>query len=238
VVFLSTSNSRKGWKSFLCPLPICLSKLIKFTLPPTYKATAFLNSTNYVSEYSPTVTDFDPRTIPVPPPTVVKALGHAILTDQDIKSIVLVHSPQHRDQDERYPPWLATVWSAMERVREARTLWRTAVDRIHETLTKVTTSELVAARTKRVLELLDHLSWVGDVKGLKAGGSINSLALWFTTKWLTMDHEDAMLEILADDLGLSGGSEDSVQPTYFVQGLAQAYTNPDTYRTAPRFRWL
>jgi hypothetical protein len=76
------------------------------------------------------------------------------------------------------------------------------------------------------------------VKGLKAGGSINSLALWFTTNWLTTDHEDAMLEILADDLGLSDGSEDSVQPTYFVQGLAQAYANPDIYRTAPRFRWL
>jgi hypothetical protein len=124
-----------------------VSKLIKFTLPPTHKATAFLNPTDYLSEYLPTVTDFDPRAIPVPPPTVVKALGRAILTDQDIKSIVLVHSPQHRDQDECYPPWLATVWSAVERVPEARTLWRTTVDRIHETLAKVTTSEPVAART-------------------------------------------------------------------------------------------
>jgi hypothetical protein len=42
------------------------------------------------------VTDFDPGTIPLPPSDVVKALGRAILTDKEIKYIVLVHSLQHR----------------------------------------------------------------------------------------------------------------------------------------------
>ncbi|KAJ7746211.1 hypothetical protein B0H14DRAFT_2985652, partial [Mycena olivaceomarginata] len=28
------------------------------------------------------------------------------------------------------------------------------------------------------------------------------------------------------------------QPTYFAHGLARAYMNPDTYRTARQFQWL
>ena len=43
------------------------------------------------------------------PRCVVKALGRAILTDKEIKSIVLVHSPRHRDENKHYPLWLATV---------------------------------------------------------------------------------------------------------------------------------
>ncbi|KAJ7794470.1 hypothetical protein B0H14DRAFT_2621905, partial [Mycena olivaceomarginata] len=97
---------------------------------------------------------------------------------------------------------------------------------------KTAPSDPAAERAKRALELFDHLAWTGDVKGLKAGGSISDLALWYTADWLTTDHEDGMLEMLADDLGLSDGGKNSVQPTYFVHGLARAYMNPNTYRTA------
>ena len=74
-----------------------------FNLPPPHKATAILNPTDYLSEYAPIVTNFDTGAIPVPPLAVVKALGRAILTDKEIKSIVLVHSPRHHDEDEHYP---------------------------------------------------------------------------------------------------------------------------------------
>jgi hypothetical protein len=116
-------------------------------------------------------------------------------------------------------------------------VWRTAADRITETLAKTAPSDPAAERAKRALELFDHLAWTGDVKGLKAGGSISDLALWYTADWLTTDHEDGMLEMLADDLGLSDGGKNSVQPTYFVHGLARAYMNPNTYRTARQFQW-
>ncbi|KAJ7814823.1 hypothetical protein B0H14DRAFT_2603867 [Mycena olivaceomarginata] len=73
-----------------------LLKLIKFNLPPLHKSTAFLNSTNYLLEYAPTLTAFDPAAIPVPPHAVVKDLDH----DKDICSIVLVHLLQHCDEDQ------------------------------------------------------------------------------------------------------------------------------------------
>jgi hypothetical protein len=79
-----------------------------FDLPPLHKAITFLNPTDYLSEYKPTASDFDPGAIPVLSSAVVKAPGHAILTNKEIKSIVLVHcSPRHRD--DCYPLWLATV---------------------------------------------------------------------------------------------------------------------------------
>ncbi|KAJ7835326.1 hypothetical protein B0H14DRAFT_2590319 [Mycena olivaceomarginata] len=168
---------------------ISVLKLIKFSLPPLHKATAFLNPTDYLSEYAPTVTEFGPRAIPVPPQHVVNSLVRTILTDLEIQSIVLTSGI--------HCVW--RLWARMEREREAMAAWRTAVDCIHETIAKNTTSES-AANAKHALELLDQLAWTGNVQGFKSGGSISNLALWFTTEWLNTDHEDTMLEILADDL--------------------------------------
>ena len=83
-------------KLSLPPTDMPVLKLIKFNLPPLHKATAFLNPTDYLSEHTPTVTGVDPGEISVLPSAVVKALGCAILTDKEIKSIVLVHSSWHR----------------------------------------------------------------------------------------------------------------------------------------------
>ncbi|KAJ7897754.1 hypothetical protein B0H13DRAFT_1623428, partial [Mycena leptocephala] len=129
------------------------------------------------------------------------------------------------------------IWSSMERVREARTLWRTAVDQVHETLQKSTTTEAAAGRAKAALQALDKLPWDGVVKGFK-GGPVDSLALWFTTDWLKTDHEDEMLELLAADLGLSDGSTCTIEMSYLVCALAQAYSDLEEYRTVGRFRWL
>ncbi|KAJ6533333.1 hypothetical protein DFH09DRAFT_1325830 [Mycena vulgaris] len=186
----------------LPPEDLPVFKLIKFNLPPLYKSTAFLNPTDYLSEYAPTLTAFDLAAIPVPPHAVVKDLERAILSDKDICSTVLVHSP-------------------MERAHEARTLWRTAADGIHEMLDKTSTSKEAAERAKQALT---------------AGGTISDLVLWFNKKWLRTDHEDGMLETLADDLGLSDSDGDTIWSTYFVLALAQAYANPDKYRTAASFQ--
>ncbi|KAJ7310787.1 hypothetical protein DFH08DRAFT_756992, partial [Mycena albidolilacea] len=126
----------------------------------------------------------------------------------------------------------------MERARKARTLWRSAVDGIHEMLAKTSTSKEAAERAKQALMVLASLGWTGNLRGLKAGGNISDLVVWFNKKWLRTDHEDGMLEILADDLGLSDGDGDTIWSTYFVLALAQAYANPDKYRTAASFQWL
>ncbi|KAJ7866143.1 hypothetical protein B0H13DRAFT_2352669 [Mycena leptocephala] len=151
---------------------------------------------------------------------------------------ILVHSPAHRGKDDRYPPWLATIWSLMERVREAKTLWNTVLDPVQETLKKSTTSEAAAKRMKAALDALESLPWDGAVKGFRGGVFVNDLASWFTRDWLKTDHEDQMLELLVSDLGISDGSTTCIQPTYFVRGLAQAYSDPESYRTARRFGWL
>ncbi|KAJ7669586.1 hypothetical protein B0H17DRAFT_1142145 [Mycena rosella] len=70
----------------------------------------------------------------------------------EAKSILLVHSPAHREKGDHYPLWVATIWSSMERVRDARALWRTAVDQVQETLEKSTTSEAIAGRANAALK--------------------------------------------------------------------------------------
>jgi hypothetical protein len=60
----------------LPPEDLPVFKLIKFNLPPLHKYTAFLNPTDHLSEYVPTLTAFDPVAIPVPPHAVVKDLEH------------------------------------------------------------------------------------------------------------------------------------------------------------------
>ncbi|KAJ7818909.1 hypothetical protein B0H14DRAFT_3147664 [Mycena olivaceomarginata] len=74
-------------------LPV--SDLIKFPLPPQRKSTVFTDPTDYLCD----------------PPSKHycfrragdSALGRAILQDPEIASIVLVHSPAHRDKGDRYP---------------------------------------------------------------------------------------------------------------------------------------
>jgi hypothetical protein len=61
-------------KLSLPPANMPVLKLIKFNLLPLHKATAFLNPMDYLSEYTPTLTDFDPGAIPVPLSAVVNAL--------------------------------------------------------------------------------------------------------------------------------------------------------------------
>ncbi|KAK6974495.1 hypothetical protein R3P38DRAFT_3378568 [Favolaschia claudopus] len=217
---------------------IPVTSLINFVLPPQRKSTAFADPSDYLSDLPPTVTVFDVKDIPVPPSVAVKAFGRAILLDPDTQSIELIHSPAHRGKTDRYPLWLATIWSSMEDVRAARTIWRTAVDRVHEMLEKVSTSKAAAERANTALTALEGISWTEKIKGFKTGGSILDLSFWLTSDWLTTDHEDQMLELLALDLGLSDASTNSIQSTYFVQALGQAYKNPHTYRTARHFQWL
>ncbi|KAJ6590197.1 hypothetical protein B0H10DRAFT_1831077 [Mycena sp. CBHHK59/15] len=156
----------------------------------------------------------------------------------EAKSIVLVHSPAHREKGDRYPLWLATIWSSMERVRDARALWRTAVDQVQETLEKSTTSEAIPGRANAALKALEKLQWDGQIDGFRAGATVDSLSRWFTTNWLTTDHEDHMLELLAADLGLGDESTTSIHMTYFSHALARAYADPEVYRTARSFGWL
>jgi hypothetical protein len=116
-------------KLSLPPNNLPVSSLIKFQLPPQRKSTVFADPTDYLSELPPTITTFNVREILIPPSVVVKALGCTTLLDPKFKSIFLVHSPAHRGKDDHYPLWLATIWSSMERIREAITLWRTTVDK-------------------------------------------------------------------------------------------------------------
>ncbi|KAK7047057.1 hypothetical protein R3P38DRAFT_3423853 [Favolaschia claudopus] len=225
-------------KLFLPPKSLPVSKLIKFTLPPQRKSTVFPDASDYLSEDLPTVGTFNVAEIVIPPSIVVKDLGRAILEDPEMKSIVLIHSPAHRDKADRYPLWLATIWSILERVREAKSLWRAALDPLHEALEKPATSSDAAANIQASLAALEVLPWDGGVEGFRAGGAVDGLARWFTKDWLQTDHEDQMLELLAADLGISDGSTSCIQTTYFAQALALAYANPTTYRAATQFGWL
>jgi hypothetical protein len=149
--------------------------------------------------------------------------------------LVLVHSPTHRDKGDWYLPWLATIWSAVERVCEAQTLWCTATERVDKMLDKLATTDPAAGHAAAALQALDKLPWDCRLKGFKASPSMKDLALWFTTDWLNTDHKDYMLELLTTDLGLSDGSTSSIKTTYFVQALEWAYSDPNAYRSGAHF---
>jgi hypothetical protein len=87
------------------------------------------------------VVTFNVLEIPVPPAVVYKAFGQAILSNPDMKSIVLVHLLAHQAKNVHYPLWLATIWSRMEPACRAQTLWRSTVDWVQGSLQKSTTSQ-------------------------------------------------------------------------------------------------
>ncbi|KAK6975031.1 hypothetical protein R3P38DRAFT_2811170 [Favolaschia claudopus] len=192
-------------------LPV--SELIAFTLPPQRKSTVYPDPADYLSELPPTVETFK-----------ITEMGNEVHRYGAFT--------RARGKGDRYPLWLATVWSILERVREAKALWCAAVDPLHERLEKSTTSEAAAENIKASLAALKMLPWDGEVKGFRAGGSVENLTHWFTKDWLNTDHEDHLLELLAAELGISDGSTSCIQTTYFVLALAQAYENPTEYRNS------
>ncbi|KAJ7862783.1 hypothetical protein B0H14DRAFT_3444497 [Mycena olivaceomarginata] len=175
-----------------------------------------MDPSDYFSDLPPTITTFNVEEIPTPLSIVVKALGRSYLCNPKIKSIVLVHSPAHRAKADRYPVWLATIWSSMESVREARTLWR-AVDQVNGRLKNSAIDDAATERARAAIQALDLLPWDGAIKGFK-GGTISDLADWFTTDY--------------------DGSTSCIQNTYFVKALAEACSDPEKYRTAHKFGWL
>jgi len=144
-------------KLVLPPLDLPVSSLMKLDLPLQRKSTTFIYPSDYISDLPPTLSTFELLKIPVPPSAVVKDLASTIINDPGIQSIVLAHSLAHRNQMDRYPLWLATLWSQMEPVRAARATWRTAVDQLHENLEKPSSSELAVVRAKAALQALDRL---------------------------------------------------------------------------------
>ncbi|KAJ7627060.1 hypothetical protein FB45DRAFT_868313 [Roridomyces roridus] len=126
-----------------------------------------------------------------------------------------------------YPLWIITLWSRFNRVRDSQNLWSSAVDQVHETLEKSTTTEGVAKRAKAALKALQDLQWDGEPQGFKAGGSMEDLTLWLMKAWLKMDHKDQMLSYL----GLSNASTSTIQATYFVVARTSLPLVAVTYRS-------
>ncbi|KAJ7094036.1 hypothetical protein B0H15DRAFT_776460, partial [Mycena belliarum] len=123
----------------------------------------------------------------------------------------------------------------MDAVRAAKTRWCSVLDPVYEKREAFTTSKEARHDIDTALEALTKLPWDGALRGFRAGGSVEQLAHWFTKDWLRSDHEDQMLELLASDLGFLGNCIDL---TFFRSKLAEAYSNPDRYRTDQGFRWL
>ncbi|KAJ6572436.1 hypothetical protein DFH09DRAFT_1079640 [Mycena vulgaris] len=139
-------------------LPV--SALIKLKLPPQRASSIYTHPTDYLSELAPTITTFNAAEI---------ALGRAILLDPELQSIELVHSLSQGSKD-RYPLWLATIWSLMERVREARALWRPAVQQVTESSHSIHTQSAVGDE-----------DWYSDLSGKVPGGQMGAAQMCSAT---------------------------------------------------------
>ena len=87
-------------------------------------------------------------------------------------------------------------------------------------------------------QALSYLPWSGYVQGLESNIETHILSAFFTTEWLSNDHEGLMLELLKIDLRNAGQYDIFVEHTAFMLLLTAACADQKNYALDRHYAWL
>jgi hypothetical protein len=144
-----------------------------------------------------------------------------------------VRCPQAPGQSGKfYPLWLIMFWSELANVSRFRERWRQAIQFLEMPDVKLRNSGLSAERSKEVCREIKMLPWDDFIKGFEDQDPLLKLRTYCSRDWLHSSHINHMLEFLRNDLELTATAPTSIQLTYHMEQVFQAYYNGnETYRT-------
>ncbi len=189
---------------------------------------------NFVSNLAPTIEDEAKATqLALPPKTVLADLVQLINT-QGGHSIICAHLEDHLEMW-RYPLWLVQFWAEVSRQQSIQEKWQQAVTNLENMLK----AKGQYGEYRKVKTMLSRLPWTGTLRNASTHISMNQLAIYFTTDWLSDDHELAMLDVLMEDLSRAGCSNEYLlKNTAFSLLLKSAFGHQSEYHSSPAFEWL
>jgi hypothetical protein len=174
--------------------------------------------------------------LPIPPRDIVGALMHLVRNpnQQILKSVLCPHAPAAGGK--RFQTYLVQYWVRILEIHAAQSKWQGAVDRLQLRLSREPQSELV----KKAFHTLTYLPWSISLQGPELDGAIASdvLSAFFTTEWLSDEHEYLMLQLLKKDLQDEDQHNIFVENTTFFLMLTAAYNDRENYKSEGHYRWL
>jgi hypothetical protein len=173
--------------------------------------------------------------LPIPPKDIVSALTRVIGNpdQQTLKSVLCPHAPAAGEK--RFQTYLIEYWARILEIRAAQSKWQDSVDRLKLRLSQEPQSELVI----RSFHTLTYFPWSTSLRGPELDGVIASdvLSAFFTTEWLSDEHQYLMLQLLKKDLQEEDQHNILVENTTFFLMLTAAYNDRENYNDG-HYRWL
>ena len=174
--------------------------------------------------------------LPIPPRDIVSALERLVRSpnQQTLRSVLCPHALAAGKK--RFQTYLVQYWARILEICAAQSKWQDAVDRLQLRLSQEPQSELV----KKAFHTLTNLPWSTSLQGPELDGAISSdvLSAFFTTEWLSDDHEYLMLQLLKKDLQDEDQHNIFMENTTFFLMLTAAYNNRENYKSDGHYRWL
>jgi hypothetical protein len=169
---------------------------LTITLPNIITTNRVMQPDKYISSLPPNSKDIDEMLmLEIPAPDIVYALQRLIgKPGQRVASILCPHAPTAGGR--HYPLTVVLCWARLLEIRGIQSKWKDAIDSLQRRMVQDPGSVLV----RDSFQALSYLSWSGYIQGLESNIETHILSAFFTTEWLSDDHEELMLELLKIDL--------------------------------------
>ncbi|KAG6914641.1 hypothetical protein DXG01_016182 [Tephrocybe rancida] len=224
-------------RRLLPPKHLAISEFLLYDIPSAAPGglANFMHPEKYFCLAEPTSKDPHSISLFLPPPDDIVDALHSGLNSSLARSIQCLHDTSAGGQ--RYPLWLVTYWFELKDMRRVQRQWALAVWCLEDQL--ISPQAIGRDMLLHTLTTVNQMPWTGVFHGANTSIPIHSLTAYFTTEWLTDNHESLMLEILENDAAeLQQADQIQIQSPFFIPLLKAAHANRDVYNTAKMYEWL
>lgn len=168
--------------------------------------------------------------IPTPSKEVIHSLQKHAIKSNDM-SIKCIHSMAV--DGKTYPLWIIVYWVKVGTVREIRDSWQKSEVYLRDCLQRWKKSKNIEGLNvvNQIFDVLAIVRWSDTLCGFpsNAAESLDSLTYYASSKWLTGEHANQMLDLLRKDLQRRHKSNIEVLSTYFLPKISQGFNDNDRY---------
>jgi hypothetical protein len=226
----------------ILPKPnLSILELLQYDLPIEHPTFLPGQITDFFDKNTPNVMDPNViRKIPTPSKEVVHSLQKHLANtiESSDMSIKCIHSVAAAGMT--YPLWIIAYWVKVGSVREIRDGWRKGEVYLRDCLQKWRKNKNTEGVNvvNQIFDVLAIIQWSDKLCGFSANAAegLDSLTYYASTKWLTGDHANQMLDLLRKNLQRKHRSKIEVLSTYFFPKISQGFDDKNKYSNHNTFQ--
>jgi hypothetical protein len=223
-------------------LKLSILELLQYNLPIQHPNFQPSQISDFFDKNGPNQTDPNIISrIPTPSKEVILSLQKHLVkaTKNSDMSIKCIHSIAAEGMT--YPLWIIAYWVKVGSVRDIRDSWRKAEVYLRGCLQrwrKKKNTEGVNV-VNQIFDALVIVRWSDKLCGFTANAaeSLDNITYYASSKWLTGEHANQMLDLLRKSLQRRLKSNIEVLTTYFLPKISQGFNDKDKYSNDNSFHF-